>query len=97
MQAVLRSTSFFFKCTKLPKKDGSREWGCSYADTSALSPGEIYGCGTGGGWEIDTAKSLDWGYTFVDFVESSMTNGWKVLLIYDVHRVRLSLSILTTL
>ena len=46
---------------------------------------------TGG---IDTARFLDWGYSFVEYVEPLTKGGRKVLLIYDGYRAHLSLAIL---
>ena len=43
---------------------------------------------------IDTARFMDWGFSFVDHVEPLTQEGRKVLLIYDGYRAHLSLAIL---
>ena len=43
---------------------------------------------------IDTARFMDWGYSFVDYVEPFTQDGRKVLLIYDGYRTHLSSAIL---
>ena len=42
---------------------------------------------------IDTARFMDWEYSFVDHVEPLIQGGRKVLLIYDGYRAHPSLAI----